>query len=112
MPNRATTEEIEAFLAEVREAISCGRCIFVPRCKNMDSLAQLGLTVSDALDEVKSLSVSDYLKGPEPDYNPSEPDPIWAFVKNVEGHPFYIKAKVVQKQPSSARVISFHISEY
>lgn len=112
MPNQATTEEIEAFLAEVREAISRGRCSLVPRDKNMASLARLGLTVSDALDEVKSLTVSDYLKGPESDHNPAAPDPVWVFGKNVDGQTFYIKAKVLQAQPGSARVISFHIAEY
>lgn len=112
MPNHATTEEIEAFLAEVRDAISRGDCKLIPRGKNMASLARMGLTVSDALDEVKGLTVSDYLKGPESDHNPAEPDPVWVFGKNVDGQTFYIKAKVLQAQPGSARVISFHIAEY
>ena len=57
---------------------------FVPRRKNMQALAQHGLTIADAKNEILGLVVDDYYKGPKQDHDPNRPGYIWEFKKNIE----------------------------
>lgn len=59
----------------------------------MQSLAQHGLTITDAKAEILELVVRDYYKGPKQDFNPDKPGDIWEFKKIIAGRLFYIKAK-------------------
>ncbi len=42
-----TTTEISSFLTQVKTLLSNGKYDFVPRRKNMQALAQYGLTITD-----------------------------------------------------------------
>ena len=55
----------------------------------MQSLAQHGLTITDAKAELLELVVRDYYKGPKQDFNPDKPGDIWEFKKYIAG----LKAK-------------------
>lgn len=79
----------------------------------MESLAQVGLTILDAKDEIFSLVVGDYYKGPEQDLDLSKPGDVWVFKKNVEGNLFYIKVKIAQVDGEDfVKCLSFHKDEF
>ena len=63
MSNQASNGQIVAYLAEVKRLLSAGKYDFVPRRKNMQALAQHGLTITDAKNEILGLVVGDYYKG-------------------------------------------------
>ncbi|MCR4647915.1 MAG: type II toxin-antitoxin system MqsR family toxin [Lachnospiraceae bacterium] len=67
MSGHANKSDISAYLTEVKELVSNRKYDFVPRRKNMISLAHHGLTLIDAKNEILGLTVSDYYKGPKED---------------------------------------------
>lgn len=69
MSNQASTSDITIYLTEVKRLLSEGKYDFVPRRKNMQALAQHGLTIADAKNEILGLVVGDYYKGPKQDFN-------------------------------------------
>ncbi len=83
----------------------------VSRRENIKALAALGLTKKNCKDEILSLSVSDYCKGPEPDKD--KPGNIWVFGKKIGGKEVYIKLKIaVVGKERVAKCISFHIANF
>ena len=52
MGNQASNAQIVAYLADVKRLLSAGKYDFVPRRKNMQALAQHGLTIADAKNEI------------------------------------------------------------
>ena len=94
MTERATTDEILEFLEKAKYLLNNGKFDFVPRRKNLVSLAQLGITITDAKNEIFDISVSDYYKGPKDDFDRSRPGKIWEFKRRIKGMPLYIKLKI------------------
>lgn len=101
-----------AFLRDFKNIATKGRGIdFVPRKKNIESLAKLGLNKKAAKSEILNLSVSDYCDGPKPDTDRS--GEVWEFGKEILGKEVYIKLKVAQvKGDKIAKCLSFHIAEF
>ena len=60
MDNQTSTSDIAVFLEKAKKLISKNKYDFVPRRKNMQALAQHGLTVADAKAEILDLVVDDY----------------------------------------------------
>lgn len=113
MGNQANAQDISAFLAKMKRQVSAGKYDFVPRRKNMQALAQHGLTISDAKDEIFSLVVGDYYKGPKQDLDPFRPGDIWEFKKNIDGRQFYIKVKIVQVNGEDiVKCLGFHEDDF
>ena len=113
MGNRASTSDIVAFLTSVKKLLAVGKYDFVPRRKNMQALAQHGLTITDAKNEILGLVVGDYYKGPKQDLDPNRPGDIWEFKKNVDGIQFYVKLKIVQENGGDIlKCIGFHEDDY
>lgn len=71
--NKEKIQEINSFLEKAKRLISIGKYDFVPRRTNMQTLAQYGLTIADAKEEILSLMVGDYYKGPKQDFD----RPVW-----------------------------------
>lgn len=96
------------YLESVKRLVSSGRWAFIPRKKNLDSLALYGLTVQDAKQEILSLDSSDYERGPEPDYSYS--GDIWIFKRCIDGTDFYIKLKIDMANDGMeiVKCLSFH----
>ncbi len=83
----------------------------VLRRDNIKALGELGLTSKNRKDEIMSLSVSDYCKGPEPDKD--KPGDIWIFGKDIGGKQVYIKLKIAHVgQAKIAKCLSFHVADY
>lgn len=105
-------DAIKKILSDMRTAIDNHKFVPVPRKKNMDTLARLGLSWQDAKDEIYSLTEADYHQGPMVDMDDMKSDHLWVFKKRIEGEVVYIKFKVVYQENGEVRVISFHIAEY
>ncbi|MBR2527300.1 MAG: type II toxin-antitoxin system MqsR family toxin [Blautia sp.] len=113
MGNQASNPDIVAYLADVKRLLSAGKYDFVPRRKNMQALAQHGLTITDAKNEILGLVVGDYYKGPKRDYDPNRPGDIWEFKKNIDGMQFYVKVKIVQENGEDVlKCIGFHEDDF
>ncbi len=105
--------DISEFLEEAKKLISSDRYDFVPRRKNMQSLALHGLTINDAKGEILGLVVSDYYKGPKMDLDPSRPGDIWEFKKCISGINFYIKVKIVTENGKDVlKCLGFHEDDF
>lgn len=107
----ASQEAIERILNDLRNGIDNRRFTLVPRRKNMETLARLGITGRVAKDEIRSLRASDYFSGPSPDYDRLGSDDLWVFKKQVLGQTIYIKFKIEYQNDKDVKVISFHIDE-
>lgn len=95
MSNQASNAQIVAYLADVKRLLSAGKYDFVPRRKNMQALAQHGLTITDAKNEILGLVVGDYYKGPKQDHDP------------------YVKVKIVQENGEDIlKCIGFHEDDF
>lgn len=113
MSNRAGSSDIAAYLSEIKRLLSTGKYDFVPRRKNMQALAQHGLTITDAKNEILGLVVSDYYKGPKQDLDAKSPGDIWEFKKNIDGMQFYVKVKITQENGEDIlKCLGFHEDDF
>lgn len=113
MSNQASTSDITIYLTEVKRLLSEGKYDFVPRRKNMQALAQYGLTIADAKNEILGLVVGDYYKGPKQDFDLNRPGDIWEFKKNIDGMQFYVKVKIVQQNGEDIlKCLVFHEDDF
>ena len=113
MSNQVDKPDIATFLARVKKLISAGKYDFVPRRKNLQSLAKHGLTPVDAKNEIIGLVVGDYYKGPKQDFDPKRPGDIWEFKKKVDGVQFYVKIKIVHENGEDVlKCLGFHEDEF
>lgn len=113
MSNRVSNSDIAAYLANVKRLLSAGKYDFVPRRKNMQALAQYGLTIADAKNEILGLVVGDYYKGPKRDHDPNRPGDIWEFKKDIDGIQFYVKVKIVKENGEDIlKCLGFHEDDF
>ena len=111
MGNVTNTEEIMSLLEKVKKLISGKKFDFVPRRKNLQSLAKHGLTIKDAKDEILDLVTSNYYKGPKNDFD--RPGEIWEFKKEIDGTLFYIKIKIaIECGTEIVKCIGFHDDDF
>ncbi len=111
--NNANKLDISKYLAEVKRLLSAGKYDFVPRRKNLQALAQHGLSIADVKNEIFGLVVNDYYKGPKQDFDTNRPGEIWEFKKCVDGIQFYVKLKIVQENGENIlKCLSFHEADF
>ena len=111
--NLASSVDIVAYLTNVKSLLANGKYDFVPRRKNLQALAQHGLTIADAKAEIMGLVVSDYYKGPKQDYDANRPGDIWEFKKMIDGTQFYVKVKIVQENGENIlKCLGFHEDDF
>ena len=101
---------IELTLANMRDAIAAKRYEFIERKKNMDTLAQLGIMPSHAVEEMEELTAKNYISGPDPDRDYPGTEPFWKFKKQISGNIVYIKFKI-RYDDDGLKVVSFHFDE-
>ena len=113
MGNQANTSDIILFLERSKRLLFTGKYDFVPRRKNMQALAQHGLTITDAKIELLDLVVGDYYKGPKQDFDPDRPGDIWEFKKQIDGKQFYVKVKITQENGEDIlKCLGFHEDDF
>ncbi|MBQ3044563.1 MAG: type II toxin-antitoxin system MqsR family toxin [Clostridia bacterium] len=108
---RSAKRDVDLFLSDVKNAIRQKNYTPIDRDKNLNTLAQLGITWKDAIDEINELSFSNYIKGPEIDRDFPQHDHLWVFKKGMMGETIYIKLKILYQNNKSLLVLSFHIDE-
>ena len=111
MANSRPQAVVEQFLKDMRAAIAAGNYSFIPRKKNLDTLAALGLLVQDVLDELTQLTFDHYISGPETDRDRPNTDSFWIFKSIIEGNSIYIKVKIEYQTDKGVKIVSFHIAE-
>ena len=104
--------EIRDFLVEFKKIMTKGRGLdLVNRRENIDTLAKMGLTKKNLIEEIMTLSVKNYCQGPEPDRD--RPGDIWVFGKHIGGGEIYIKLKIAQVgKEMVAKCLSFHEANF
>lgn len=113
MPSSSNASEIIDFLEKAKKLISAGKYDFVPRRKNMQALAQYGLTIIDAKDEIMDLVVEDYYSGPKRDFDFNRSGYIWEFKKSIDGIQFYVKLKIdCVNNEEVLKCIGFHEDDF
>jgi hypothetical protein len=104
-------KDIRKFLKEFKEIVVNRGLDIIHRQENRDALAELGLTKKNCIDEILTLSVEDYCKGPEPDKD--MPGTVWIFGKQIGDASVYIKLKIAQASDEKiAKCISFHPAKF
>ena len=113
MTGHANKSHISAYLTEVKELVSNGEYDFVPRRKNMQSLAHHGLTLIDAKEEILGLVFENYYMGPKGDFDTDRPGDVWEFKKIINGTRFYIKLKITEENGEKVlKCLGFHEEEF
>lgn len=113
MSNQSKPSDIAVYLSKVKGLVSAGKYDFVPRRKNLQALAQYGLTVIDAKNEIIGLTENDYYKGPKRDLDPNRPGDIWEFKKDINGTQFYVKVKIVYENGEEIlKCLGFHEDDF
>lgn len=104
-------EKVVRFLRNFKQA-ACERGVFViPRDSTLSTLRQFGMTKRNLQDELLTLSLTHYSKGPEKDRDQN--GELWIFGKPVARHEMYIKLKIFKVAGEyHAKCISFHVAEY
>jgi hypothetical protein len=104
--------EIRDFLVEFKGIMVKGRGLdIVNRRENIDTLARMGLTKKNLIEEIMTLSVENYCQGPERDKD--RPGDIWVFGKQIEAEEIYIKLKIAQVGKAKiAKCLSFHAANF
>lgn len=109
--DREKETEISKFLNEFKTIAKCRGVYFVTREEFIATLTALGITRSICRDELLSLSVVDYCRGPEDDRD--RPGQVWVFGKRFEGTELYIKLKLAKVgKEIIAKCLSFHRAEF
>lgn len=113
MSNQASTSDIASYLSEIKNLLSAGKYDFVPNRKNMQALAQHGLTITDAKNEILGFVVGDYYKGPKQDLDSKCPGDIWELKKHINGIQFYVKVKITQENGEDIlKCLGFHEDDF
>ncbi len=113
MNSNASKVDILAFLSQAKKLIAAGQYDFVPRRKNLMSLAACGLTIKDAKDEILGLTASDYYKGPKHDLDSQQSGDIWEFKKKIGSKQFYVKLKIQNRNGTDVlKCLSFHEDDF
>ena len=111
MEKLLNNKELAGFLRTIKELLSKGKFDFVPRRKNLASLAEYGLSIQDVKDVIVELEFNNYFKGPKEDFD--RPGLIWEFKTQIESNVFYIKLKVTKEGESQIlKCLSFHKSDF
>ncbi len=108
---KATVEEINNYLTEVKNLIAQGRVDFIPRPKN--DLSILGLTIPHAVAIIRDLTYKNYYGGPKEDDNPAYLGFVWEFGDDVINYQIYIKLK--RKETSRGKllcIMGFHRADF
>lgn len=102
--------QVEIFLRTFKEHWP-PECWVVPRNKNAQALADLGLMPSQRRSVILDLSATDYSAGPLPDVDIAGQD-VWIFGSTIESKELYIKLTLnKQHDRFLAKCLSFHLAE-
>jgi len=100
-------DSVRAFLREFKALMKEKAFYVINREENIRALIDLGINAKIRKSELKSLSVLDYVSGPDPDQ--THLGVVWTFGKHINDREAYIKLKIVEGElEDNAICISFH----
>jgi len=100
-------DAVRGFLREFKALMKEKAFYVINREDNIRALIDLGINAKIRDYELKSLSVLDYVSGPDPDQ--THPGAVWTFGKHIRDRDVYIKLKIVEGElEDNAICISFH----
>lgn len=107
----ATQSEIKDFLFKFKFFAQNFECFSViERDKYLQSLAELGISSSQARNVILQLTYKNYSSGPEPDLDYPGHN-VWKFGYNLDGEEIYIKLSDDFSR-NIAKCISFHKADF
>jgi hypothetical protein len=114
-PPITSKQAIVEFLTAFRVAMQLGSFYVKHRQKNVQGLADLGLTIDGMKAILAELAVENYASGPEPD-DMDASKTVWKFGYDLSGTEIYIKLRLApvpgKSNVMAATVWSFHKAEY
>lgn len=108
-PSSLREAMISDFLRRFKEIAAINQIYFVPREKNRQGLAILGLTYEGAAEIIHALTPREHLRGPEPDRNRRFPGKVCTFQVAYNGTAVHIKLRLSGNHPFC---ISFHPTDF
>lgn len=118
--NKATLEEIEAFLTEFKEKSKIFGVVYdMNKEENLNTLLELEMPPTERTRYLQKIEPTDYYQGPgKNDYNDAEGD-VWMFgigIKKKRGKkkkiPIYIKIYITKVNGAPNFCISFHRAKF
>ena len=107
----ASQSDINNFLFQFKFfAQITGQFTFLERYKNMQALAQLGISIEQALNVILGLTYKNYIRGPVTDSDYPDRN-IWEFGCVLDGKEIYIKLSD-NLSHNFAKCISFHEADF
>lgn len=103
-----TLEEKERFIEKVRAALDSKNYRYIGKPQKLRAtITQLGITPDDVIDDIRSLTAEDpWTK--EPDNQFQFPGDVWICIKQLRGHPMYIKLKFKPDNDDFLLIFSYH----
>ncbi len=99
---------IKLRINQIRECVQSGKFIWTKRDKNINAINRLGISIITVKEIVSNLTVAEYHRGPENDYDGSEGS-IWKFLHPITNEVIYIKLKLFTASDEEyVKVLSFH----
>lgn len=104
---------VDEHLRQVRFLIDAKAVVIVPRDKNQEGMAQLGLTQASALATIRSMTSSNYCSGPQSDRDRPEQH-CWVYGVNCGSALAYVKLVIEHLSGGRQRlkVLSFHPAQF
>lgn len=103
-----TVAETRNFLSKVRSAIhNKNYMVLDSRRKYRETLAALGISEEDVLDDILHLTERDYWKK-DNDKDSVYPGQVWKCIKNLHGSDIYIKLKIKIDENGKLLIMSYH----
>lgn len=100
----ASKTDVVDFLKRFKQEATTTGIQLIPRDKNKNGLATLGITIPAAESIILGLTEENYSNGPETDHDGSSGE-IWFFCTLENGQQVYIKLKL---EANKAKCLSFH----
>lgn len=103
-----TLEEKERFIEKVRAALDRKNYQYIGKLQKLrTTMARLGIILDDVIDDIRSLTAHDpWTK--EPDNQFQYPGDVWICIKQLRGHPMYIKLKFKPDNDDFLLIFSYH----
>ena len=88
--------QISLFLAQAKQYVESNGIYFAEREQSISFLAARGLMLEDLETLILTLTVTDWVKGPEPDYDPAYADKwtVAVFSPDWNGEKVYLKLSI------------------
>ena len=108
----STSSEVASFLLSIKYLIQDREYTILRRPEYLATTSSLGIDETDVLDEIISLSVDEYFRGPSKDRNLKSGE-VWEFGKQVLGQEVYIKLVLKgDKRGQWVTILSFHFPRF